>query len=84
MIITTTPSVEGKIIKRYISIVSGESDKKVGGITGGAQGVSGALSQMTDQATGFDADAIVGVQFVGPSAHLYSTIHIYGTAVQFK
>lgn len=83
MILTTTNSVDGKTIKEYLDIVNGNSDTIIDNIRGN-QGVSGALNEMKKTATELGADAIVGVQFVGPTAHYYDTIHIYGTAVKFK
>ncbi len=83
IILTTTPSIEGKTIKEYLSIVRAQSNQVLDR-THATQGVSGALDQVANMASELGADAIIGVQFVGPTAHHYDTIHIYGTAVKFK
>ena len=83
MILTTTPSVEGKTIKEYLGIVRAQSNTVVTK-THSHLGINGALNEVADQASKLGADAVVGVQFVGPTAHYNDTIHVYGTAVKFK
>ncbi|WP_423908251.1 heavy metal-binding domain-containing protein [Candidatus Spongiihabitans sp.] len=83
IILTTTSSIEGKTIKEYFGIVSAQSNQVLDR-THVAQGVSGALDEVANRASELGADAVVGMQFVGPTAHYYDTIHIYGTAVKFK
>ena len=82
MILTTTPSIEGKTITEYLCIVSADSSTRRS--RSGSQGVSGAMAEIMRKAEKAGADAVVGVQFVGPTAHYYDTIHIYGTAVKLK
>ncbi len=83
MVVTTTPSVEGKTIKEYLGIVFAKSDTKLSA-TRSSQGVRGAVDEIKNDAEKLGADAVVGVQFVGPAAQFYDTIHLYGTAVKFK
>ena len=83
MILTTTPSVEGKHIGEYLGIVCAQSNKMIRS-TLSEQGISGALSEVENKAIELGADAVVGVQFVGPPEQSYGTIHVFGTAVKFK
>lgn len=84
MILTTTHSIDGKIIQKYLSIVGAQSDEPTKGTLGSKLGFGGALEKIKERAADFGADVAVGVQFVGPTAHYYDTIHIYGTAVKLK
>ena len=92
MIITTTPTIEGKSIKEYIGLVSGADLYNAGGLIGGGytsggqtmyfqNAVSKATSKMIESAR--FADAIVGVQVViGSSAGMNQVIvTVTGTAV---
>ncbi len=83
MILTTTDSVEGKSIKEYLGIVHSRSNT-MSREHRSPLGVGGALDEVENKASELGADAVVGVQFVGPIAQSYDTIHIYGTAVKFK
>lgn len=75
MIVTTTPSVEGKTIAKYLRLVHGDSDNNR----------EEALIQMKEMATPYGADAIVSVQISILLHGSYSPVyHLYGTAVKFN
>ncbi len=75
MIVTTTPSVEGKTIAKYLRLVHGYSDNSR----------EEALNQMKEMATSYEADAIVGVQIsVLPHGNGTPGYHLCGTAVKFN
>lgn len=98
MIVTTTESVQGKVVDRYLGIVSGMDTYLIGGILGeGLVSSAGnayskgtiekAQQRMVDDARALGADAIIGLQIstaspAGASGHMY--IQMVGTAVTLK
>jgi len=95
MIVTTTQSVEGKIIQEYVGLVSGADTYNAGGLVGGGYtsgGQSLYFQAAIDRATqkmeikAYGADAIVGVQVViGASAAMNQVIvTVTGTAVKLR
>lgn len=75
MIVTTTPSVEGKTIEKYLGLVWGQ-----------AEHMNDASIQMTEAATKKGADAVVGVLFKvkRTTDSSCNTNNLCGTAVKFK
>ena len=95
MIITTTPTVEGKRIKAYLGLVGGADLYNAGGLIGGGYSTKGqsmyfrmaveaATRKMEENSCG--ADAIVGVQIsIGSSAVANQVIvTVTGTAVTLE
>lgn len=95
MITTTTESIEGKKIERYLGLVSGVDHYTLGGLLGeGASKTFGgaysstafkaAQQMMEENARRLGADAIVGVQMsttigAGSGGSMY--VQLMGTAV---
>ena len=88
MIMTTTPSIEGKAIREYKGIVVGEIISSVD-IFGGSQGYEGALIQARDNAIrkmeqrayGIGANAIVGIDIDYQMGNHNLMVTVSGTAV---
>lgn len=91
MILTTTPTVEGKRITEYLGVVSGTDIYLVGGLLGGGmanqEGLFGvafgaARENMVKKAAG--ADAIVGIQteVCSPGGLNNIIVVVTGTAVK--
>lgn len=73
MILTTTPSVEGKTILKYLGVVSGRGDN-----------AKTSLDEMTKEATELSADAIVGIQIAAGRPSDYNCfVYTLGTAIKF-
>ena len=85
MIVTTTNSVDGKIIAEYLGVVGANTETpKLNAPAGTRIGFGGALNQIKEQATKMGGDAVVGLQVVGATEQIYGTVHLYGTVVKFK
>ena len=93
MILTTTPSVEGKTIKKYLGVITGTDIYLVGGLIGGGlanqenlfgTAYRNACEKM--KAKNPKADAIVNIQVqVASPGNLNNIIVIVtGTAVQLE
>jgi uncharacterized protein YbjQ (UPF0145 family) len=93
MILTTTPTVEGKRIKEYLGIVSGTDIYLVGGLFGGGlanqenlfgSALNSATSTMKSKA--FGADAIVGIrtEVLSPGNLNNIIVVVTGTAVKLE
>ena len=96
MILTTTQDIEGKVIERYIGLVSGVDHYLLGGLFGeGAlksaggvysKGAFGNAEKMLEEAAAtLGADAVVGIQMsttigTGSGGSMY--IQLMGTAVK--
>lgn len=90
MIITTTPSIEGKAIREYKWIVAGEVISGIGPIFGGLsqsyegvliQARESALREMEQRAYGMGANAIVGVAIHYALGKTHLMVNVSGTAV---
>ncbi|NDC58859.1 MAG: YbjQ family protein [Alphaproteobacteria bacterium] len=95
MIITTTGTVEGRPVKDYIAVVSGEAviganifrdlRSQTKAIRGARRVAPPALREMEDEARRLGADAIVGVSVVyegGVSQGTMMMVACTGTAVR--
>ncbi len=76
ILLTTTPSVEGKAIKEYLGVVVGR-----GYDAGHGYAIEDALEDIRRLATELDADAVVGIRFSMPNRE---DAVVVGTAVKFK
>jgi uncharacterized protein YbjQ (UPF0145 family) len=92
MIITTTPNVEGKQIKKYLGLVTGTDIYLVGGVFGGGlanqenlfgRAFENACTKMSNKAAAKKADAIVGVTYTvsSPGSTADIIVTVTGTAV---
>lgn len=95
MILTTTPSVEGKQIKKYLGVVTGTDIYLVGGIFGGGLGnqenlfgaaYANACGKMEEKAKRKHANAIVGIQtqVLSPGNLNNIIVVVTGTAVYLE
>lgn len=95
IIVTTTPSVEGRVIEQYLDIVSGTDIYLVGGVLGGGlanqenlygQALTRAKNKMISKAVDLGANAVVGVQISITSPGGLNNIIVVtnGTAVKLK
>ena len=88
LMMTTTPTVEGKPVKDYLGIVSGETIL-LGDIFSGLSGIEKvfldarhlALAKLSAQAAALGANAIVGVSFDYELAGVARMVFATGTAV---
>jgi len=87
LLMTTTPAIEGRSVKTYLGIVSGDSAAEFDWSAGKGEQVGHdarwrAMEQMSARAQKLGASAIVGVAFnleaVGPERTL---VTVTGTAV---
>lgn len=94
MYITTTNTIEGFEIEKYLGIVYGTEIYLVGGLMGGGlsnqellfgSNLENATERMIAKAKHLHADAIIGVQtsFTSPGNVNYMIIALTGTAVKF-
>ena len=92
MIVTTTPTVEGRMATEYLGLVTGESIMGANifrdlfaGIRDIVGGRDQAVSEMIDEAKALGADAVIGVNFsyatVGASESMLM-VAVNGTAVK--
>ena len=95
MILTTTASVEGKRIKKYLGVVTGTDIYLVGGILGGGlanqENLFGAAyqkacSKMEEKAKQKHANAVVGIQtqVLSPGNLNNIIVVVTGTAVSLE
>lgn len=94
IIITTTPSIEGRPIKEYLGLVSYRSwaatniiligDPKNKNIEKYRDFIRSAQDGLRAEAAALGANAVVGVQLLPPDGKLASTMLISGTAVIIK
>lgn len=98
MIVTTTETVQGKVVDRYLGIVSGVDSYTIGGLLGegflssagnsySKSTIDKAQRMMESDAAALGADAIIGVQMstaspAGAGGLMY--IQMMGTAVTLK
>lgn len=91
IIITTTPSIEGHQIKRYLGLVSFRAWTATNIILSGDQKnknvekyrdfIRSAQEGLRAEAAALGANAVIGVQLLPPDGKLASTMLISGTAV---
>lgn len=91
IIITTTPYIEGHIIKEYLGLVSYRAwtpsnmtftgDPKDKGIDTYRDFIESAQNGLRTEAAALSANAVVGVQLLPPEGKLAATMIITGTAV---
>lgn len=93
MILTTTPSVEGKTIKKHLGIVTGTDIYLVGGLLGGGlvnqeklfgEAYEKACDKMISKAPNADAIVNVQVQISSPGGVNYIIVLVTGTAVKLE
>ena len=93
MILTTTPSVEGKSIKKYLGIVTGTDIYLVGGLIGGGlanqeslfgSAYKTACNRMKAKASGADAIVNVQIQACSPGNLNNIMVIVTGTAVMLE
>jgi len=90
MIITTTPTVEGKQISSYLGIVSSCVLASIGATKKGVDrgwhtGMDEAMAQLLEYATQMKADAIVGFKADAyHSSGMADYLYLTGTAVKLS
>lgn len=93
MLLTTTETIEGYVVDKYLGLVSGTDIYLVGGLIGGGMAnqeglFGGALSKATQHlisnANLLGADAVIGIQqsFTAPGGVNTMILVLTGTAVK--
>ncbi len=93
MILTTTESIEGYVVDKYLGLVSGTDIYLVGGLIGGGlanqeglfgSALSKATSHLTSNASALGADAVIGIKqsFAAPGGVNSMILVLTGTAVK--
>ena len=77
MILTTTNSVEGKTISKYLGLVNCSEEYT-------ADTIKRSIEKMEKQAKYLGADAVVGIRIATHNDDGFCAYDIIGTAVKFK